>query len=274
MRFVRALWRSLASLVAEDGLMVAGYMAFATILAIFPMFLVIASVASFLGTEEQVTAVVDFLFDSLPMEVASALEPVVREVLSGRKGGFLTFGALVALWAASTGVEALRQGLDRAYGVVIHRPFWLQRLQSLAIVAFAAFTFMAVSIFLIFGPLLWELANRLFELGAARALIWETTRYTVAIVLTVVLLLAMHCWLPNKRMGAADVMPGVLLTTFLLVIAATAFSLYLSNFANYSITYGSLAGIVVALLFFYLSAAIFVLGGYFNRHLLEQREAA
>lgn len=274
MRVLRVFWRSLTSMINEDGLMVAGYMAFSTILAIFPMFLVIASVASFLGTDEQVTSIVDFMFDSLPKEVASALEPVVREVLSGRKSGFLTFGALVALWAASTGVEALRQGLNRAYGVVLQRPFWVQRLQSLAIVAFAAFTFLAVSIFLIFGPLLWELANSFVELSAARAMIWEAARYAIGILLTLGLLLAMHCWLPNKKMRVTDVMPGVLLTVLLLVIAATAFSLYISNFANYSVTYGSLAGIVVALLFFYVTAAIFVLGGYFNRYLHEGHETA
>lgn len=247
--------------------MVAGFMAFSALLAIFPFLLCLAAIVSFIGTDEHVTVALNFLFENVPAKVAETLEPVVREVLSGRKAGFLTFGALVALWAASNGVEALRQGLNKAYGVTNNRPFWVRRLQNFAVILIGTSILITVGILLVLGPLIMKATTQFIDVGLSLKIVWVLARYSFSILLMILMLTALHRWLPNRSQSFAKVIPGVVLTVLLFVIAATAFSFYLSRFANYSVTYGSIAGVVIAMLFFYLTSTIFIFGGYFNRHL-------
>ena len=95
-------------------------------------------------------------------------------------------------------------------------------------------------------------------------LVFTAIRYGIAILALFVTLLAMHRWLPNRPHRTRELLPGVLLTIVLFVVAGTAFSLYLAHFADYSLTYGSMASIVIALMFFYMTSAIVVLGAYVN----------
>lgn len=268
-RLGQTLFRAGRGMMDEDGLMVAGYMAFTALLALFPFLLCIAAVVSFLGTDEHVTVALDFLFENVPEEVAKGLEPVVREVLSGRKAGFLTFGVLVALWAASNGVEALRQGLNKAYGVAEPRAFWVRRLQNFAFVLFGTSVLMTVGILLVLGPLLIAGLGQFVDVGQSLKVLWGFLRYALSITLMIAMLTALHMALPNRSQKFDEIIPGVLLTVLLFVSFATGFSIYLSRFANYSVTYGSIAGIVIAMLFFYATSVIFIFGGYFNRYLRQ-----
>lgn len=267
-QIAKTFWRSAQSMLAEDGMMVAGFMSFSALLAIFPFLLCIAAVVSFMGTEAHIEAALEFLFENVPGKVAEGLEPVVREVLGGRKAGFLTFGVLVALWAASNGVEALRQGLNKAYGISKMRPFWLRRLQNLAVVLLGTSILITVGILLVLGPLIMTGVSQFVDVGLSLKIVWVIARYTLSVMLMILMLTGLHLWLPNRRQSFRLIFPGVLVTVLLFVIAATGFSQYLSHFANYSVTYGSIAGVVVAMLFFYITSIIFIFGGYFNRHLL------
>ena len=266
MQFINIVKASITQMIAEDGLMVAGYMSFAALLSLFPFLLFLAAFLSFLGTQDQIDQIVSLLFDNLPEQMAEGLAPVIQEVLAGRKGGFLTFGAVVALWAASNGVEALRVALNRAYGVTKQRPFWLKRLQSLLFVAIAAMTALVISILILAGPILWRVADNYLGLDVVYAYAWGGFRYFISISMMIVVLIALHLALPNRAAKLKAVMPGVLASVLLFIIAATAFSLYLQHFASYSVTYGSLAGVVIALMFFYLTSIIFIFGGYLNRN--------
>jgi membrane protein len=256
--------RAGARMSEEDGFMVAGYMSFTALLAIFPFMIFIAAVLSFIGSQDDLQRIVDLMFDTLPAEVAQTLEPAVAEVVVGRQTGFLTFGILTTLWAASNGVEAIRLAFNRAYRVQQPRPFWLRRLQNILCVMLLGLMTPLLSFLIVLAPLAWRVASIWVELGLTSHVFFIAFRYGISILALLATLLALHLWLPNRRQQVRNVLPGVVFTVLLFLLAGTGFSLYLSNFANMSVTYGSMTSVVIALLFFYLTSAIVILGAYVN----------
>jgi membrane protein len=263
-RFGQQLYSAGWRLAEHDGLTVAGYMAFAAFTSLFPFLIFLAALASFLGTAETADEVVDGMFLFLPDDVAGTLAPAVHEVMAGRRGGLLTFGVLATLWTASSGVEALRDALDRAYGVEDLEPIWWRRLQGVAVVVVGALLLFVVSLAVILGPVLWRLVEFLEAPGEEAELAWTLGRYALATVVLAAGLLALHRWLPSAGWPLRAVLPGVLLTLGLWLLGASLFSLYLGTVADYSVTYGSLGGVVITLFFFYLTAVLFILGAEYN----------
>jgi membrane protein len=258
------LGRAAKRMSDEDGFMVAGHMSFTAILAIFPFMIFLASILSFLGSEEDLQQIVDLMFETMPAEVAETLEPAVAEVVVGQHGGFLTFGILATLWAASNGVEAIRLAFNRAYRVEQLRPFWYRRLQNFAFVVLLALMVPLMSFLIVLAPLLWRALTFWVDLDFTFQLFFTVVRYGIAVLALFVTLMAMHRFLPNNGHRLVNILPGVILTVVLFVVAGTGFSYYLAHFADYSVTYGSMASIVIALLFFYMTSVIVVLGAYVN----------
>ena len=248
----------------EDGFVMAGHLSFTALLALFPFLIFLTALASLLGTQDDLQRIVRLMFDSMPAEVAQTLEPVVAEVVVGRRSGFLGFSVLMMLWAASSGIEAIRLAFSRAYRVTRFRPFWMRRLQTFFLVMLSLLLVPAMSVLLVFGPVLWNLVTYWVDLGIAYRLVWTVIRYTVALAALFVTLVVLHRWLPNRRHHVRDILPGVVFTVLVLMVAATGFSYYLATFANYSVTYGSMASVVIALMFFYITSVILVLGAYVN----------
>lgn len=244
--------------------MVAGYMSFTALLAIFPFVIFIAAVLSFIGSEDDLTRIVHLMFETLPKEVAQTLEPAVAEVVVGRQTGFLTFGILTTLWAASNGVEAVRLAFNRAYRVEQARPFWQRRLENIVCVLLIGLMVPLLSFLIVLAPLAWRIATMWVDLGLTSHVFFITARYAIAVLTLSATLLALHFWLPNRRQQVRIILPGVIFTVVLFLLAGTGFSIYLSNFANISVTYGSMTSVVIALLFFYLTSVIVILGAYVN----------
>src|ERR1700712_2751932 len=120
--------------VDHSGFEMSGYAAFTALLSLFPFLLFLTALAGFLGDEDVAAKVMTGAWDFAPKEVSGVLRPVLYEVLTQRHGNLLTFGAVFALWSASSGVEALRTILNRSYGLTETRPIWMLRPQSLLIV--------------------------------------------------------------------------------------------------------------------------------------------
>jgi membrane protein len=259
-RLYRAGWR----LTEHDGLTVAGYMAFAAFTSLFPFLIFLAALASVLGTRETADQIVEGMFLFLPTDVARTLAPAVHEVMAGHHGGLLTIGVLATLWTASSGVEALRDALNRAYEVKDWQPLWWRRLQSMVVVVVGALILFVASLAVILGPVLWRLLEVFGRPSAEAELVWAIGRYVLSTIVLAAGLLALHLWLPNHDRPVRAVLSGVLLTLVLWLAGASLFSLYLGTIADYSVTYGSLGGVVITLFFFYLTGALFILGAEYN----------
>jgi len=247
-----------------EGLELSGYIAFTAFFSLFPFMIFLAALAGFLGDRQTADDFVAAMFGFMPDDVAGTLAPAVREVIGSRQGGLLTIGILTTLWFASNGFEALRTGLNRAYGVVEQRAIWWLRLQSIAFVIAGGFIIFFLSLAVLLGPLIWRVLGPAVDEVLGTELVFVSVRYLVAIVLLWGALMLLHRWLPNTKQAYLRVLPGVCATALLWLIMASLFSWYIGHLADYSAFYGSLGGVAITLMFFYLSAIIFIFGAEIN----------
>ncbi len=250
-------------------LQLAGHIAYTGLLAIFPFLIFLASLAGFLGVYVDSIAGVNAVFDMLPTDVAKTLKPVINEVLRTQDGGLLTLGLLGALWVASNAFDALRIALNAAYEFDEPRPWWLMKLGSIGAVVIGGIVFILLSVLIILGPLIWKGILYISPLSQEDRWAYSLLRYSLASTLLFLTVLALHRWLPGHRMRFRALLPGALATTVLWLAGASLFSLYVANLGNYSATYGSLGGVIITLLFFYISAVLFIFGAELNAALLR-----
>ncbi len=258
-RSARLGWIAALQLVRHEGLELAGYAAFTALLSLFPSLLFLTALAGFFGDEAAAQQVVHYAFNVAPREIVLVLQPAIVQVLTQRHPDLLTISILFALWSASSGIEALRTLLNRSYGLTETRPIWRLRAQSIVIVIFAALGLMALSALLLAAPL-----ARLLHWVELRGITATGFRYLSIWLLLGLLVIPVHLLLPNARIRLREVWPGSLVTATLWSMGAALFSIYVQNFSNYSVMYGSLGGIILTLLFFDLSALIFAFGGELN----------
>ena len=272
----RVLGSASAGFIRNGAPLIAGHLAFMTLLTLFPFLIFIVALAGFIGNTEAGTMVVAFVLENMPEHVAMVFEEPILEVLQELRGGLLTIGMAGAIWTAASAVEGARAGIERAFGEKSPIPFWRRRLESIALVLVGGILIVISVTVLILAPILWrDAAARMgfgdlpaFELGPFRSLIG------IAFVL---LLSALYGMLPARRPPWRAILPGALVTLVLWGGAAASFTLYLGHFNNYDITYGSLGGIVIAMIFFYLLGAVFLFGAEINaaigRHGAAEGEA-
>ncbi|HEU0223625.1 MAG TPA: YihY/virulence factor BrkB family protein [Paracoccaceae bacterium] len=249
---------------ANDGSAMAGYIAFAMLLAMFPFVIVAVMVASLIIGLEQSRATIAALVELLPPNVADTIEPMLLDVVKVDRGSVLTLSALVAVWSSSSGVEAFRTAFDRAYEVEDPRPIWLSRLVAIAIVFLGTATFLVAGVGIVFGPLLFHLLGEVFGIVAPGSV--TALRYTLGVIVFIFFLLVLHLVLPPWRRGRR-LWPGVIVTALLWFAGAVAFSVYLRYAPSFTITYGTMAGVVVTMLFFYLTGAVIIYGAELNASL-------
>jgi membrane protein len=257
----QAAWRLV---MKDEGLELSGYIAFTAFFSLFPFMIFLAALTGFLGDRQTADDFIAAMFGFMPDDVAGTLAPAVREVIGSRQGGLLTVGILTTLWFASNGFEALRTGLNRAYGVNEERAMWWLRLQSIAFVIAGGFIIFFLSLAVLLGPLIWRVLGPAIDDVLGTELVFFSVRYLVAVFLLWGALMLLHRWLPNTKQAYLRVLPGVIATAVLWLIMASLFSWYIGHLADYSAFYGSLGGVAITLMFFYLSAIIFIFGAEIN----------
>jgi len=256
-----AFWRFLA----DDGWAIASHIALSALMAMFPFFIVLTSFAGFFGTDDLADQVAQLMLATWPEEVSLPLVREIHDVLTKTHTGALTLGAVLALYFASSGVESLRIGLNRAYGEVETRHWIVLRLESIGYVLVAALGLLALGFLVVLGPLLFRMALRYAPWLAPLEDTFTIFRFAIAsIVLTIALFVA-HKWLPAGRRRSIEILPGIVATLVLWLAAGTAFGRYLAEFSfAYVNTYAGLASAMIALVFLYWTASIFVYGGELN----------
>ncbi|MSP67002.1 MAG: YihY/virulence factor BrkB family protein [Alphaproteobacteria bacterium] len=272
-RPLRPLVAAALSFMAHNATQQAGHVAFSAFLSIFPFFIFLITIAGNVGQSEAARAAIDYNLDLMPEQVAKVIRPLMAEVLARPRGGLMTLGFLGTLWAVSSSIDSLRLALEEAYGVHRPRPFWRRRAQGVVLVLLAGTALIASNFLMILGPLLWRLSIdyfEVFELLEWRPL-WDGIRYGIGATGALVVFALLYRWLPNLRQDWRNVLPGAALAVMLWVVVASGFGFYLSTLANTPVTYGSLGGVAVTLLFFYLSAMTFIFGAEFNAALSKRR---
>jgi membrane protein len=259
--------------LADDGWAIASHIALSTLMALFPFLIVLTSLAGFFGSKELADQAAGLLLQVWPKQVTDSLSGEIHDVLTTTRGDILTIGAVLAVYFASNGVEALRVALNRAYAVIEPRRWYWLRLESIGYTLVAAFTSLAMAFLIVLGPLMLEAARRHIPLIVeSNENLLNIARYSVTILAMVVALFVLHAWLPAGRRGFLQILPGIVFTLLASLISGTVFGEYLARFANNYVTmYAGLASVVIALVFLYFLAAIFVYGGELNAAIIKSR---
>jgi membrane protein len=259
--------------LADDGWAIASHIALSTLMALFPFLIVLTSLAGFFGSKELADQAAGLMLQVWPKQVADALSGEIHDVLTTTRGDILTIGAVLAVYFASNGVEALRIALNRAYSVVETRRWYWLRLESIAYTLVAAVTALAMAFLIVLGPLILQQARRHIPLIVeSNEQLLNFLRYGVTITALIVALFILHAWVPAGRRSFLQILPGIVFTMAASLVSGIVFGQYLARFANNYVTmYAGLASVIIALVFLYFIAAIFVYGGELNAAIIKSR---
>ncbi|MBL8656345.1 MAG: YihY/virulence factor BrkB family protein [Altererythrobacter sp.] len=259
----------------NDGFIHAGNLAYMAIIAIFPFFILGAAIFSLVGEESERAATINAMLLALPPIVGGVIEPVARSVVQGKSGWVLWLGGLVGLWTVSSLIETIRDVLRRAYGTKATHAFWKYRLWSAGVI-FGAVVLLMLSLLaqVLIGTAQEVIDAYLPQLSDAIDQL-RVSRIVPALGLFGSLYLLFYTLTPKAyRHRRYPKWPGALATGLWWLGVTAALPPAIRSFFRYDATYGSLAGIMVALFFFYLVGLGFVIGAELNAALAETPEEA
>lgn len=262
---VEAIYR----LYEHSGFSMAGAVAFSFVVSIFPFCIFLAALAGMFGTRDLAVEAVEMLFDILPSQVAAGLAPQVGEILGNSRIDLLTVGGGIALFFATSAIETLRAALNGAYRVQETRPYVICLLISMLFVFVSAISSLVLTWAVVVGP---GIAAH-FEPSWLKSLLDSTwlafsSRYILAGGVIAAQLFALHLFLAAGKRTIREAAPGVIVSTLLWILIAGLYSYYL-ELSDYSRFYASLSQLMVALIFFQVTAVVIILGAELNRGLVE-----
>ena len=256
--------------VWNDGFMHAGNLAYLSLLTLFPFFIVAAAVARLVGrTGDGLNALNAFL-RTVPPDVSSVLYQPISDVLAARSGSLLWLGALVGLWTTASFIETVRSILHRAYGTVSSRPFWENRLGSVGLIIASVVLVMLSFSFQVVLTGVEQFILRVLPFATGWAQAVSLTRVVPAIALFGALYILFYTPTPGRyRSGDCPKWPGPAFVTFWWLAVTALLPVIIGQLGGYDLTYGSLAGVMIVLIFFYIVGLGVVIGAELNAALAE-----
>jgi membrane protein len=259
--------------VYSEGFIHAGNLAYFTLLAIFPFFIVGAAFATAIGRPEDFAAL-RALLSALPPSVAQMIDSTAQQVITLRTGPLLWFGALIGIWTVGSFIETIREVLRRAYGTDYARPFWQYRLIGVLIIFGAVSLLMLAFSAQIALSAAEDVLVRYLPKTHIYAAEIGSTRFIPSIATFIATYLIFWSLAPSAYRGFRfPKWPGALFTTFWWYVSVTLLPKVMAQFGGYTLTYGGLAGVMVALLFFWLIGYGLVVGAHINAALVNLGKA-
>lgn len=273
-----AIARDVAVKTFDGGFMFAGNFAYLALLALFPFFIIAANLGGMLGRSEYGDNLVAAFLTAVPPSVGSAMADPVSNAMSARTGPLLWLALIVGLWTTASLIESLRIMIRQAYGVKSARPFWHYRLGSMIlIIGGVVLTILAFSMQVLLTGVEQFLGRVLpFASSALSFVAWGQIFTTIMLFGT--LFSVLRTLTPAAYRGRGfQIWPGPLFISLWWMLAIKLLPFFLSNFANYDLTYGSLAGVMISLIFFFLIGLAMVIGAELNAalardHLDDQKQ--
>lgn len=273
LRPFRVLLAAFDRFIAHDGWAIASHIALSVLMSLFPFLILVTALAGLFGSENLANEVARLLLEAWPKEVALPIANEIRSVLTSIRRDALAIGAFLSLYFASSGVEALRIGLNRAYEAYEWRAWWLTRLESIGFVVAAALAMIAFAFLIVLFPLGWRTLLRWLPALEPISGVVAFGRLILATAIVIAALVIAHRLLPAGRMRWSQLWPGICFTLIFWLVGGLLFGAYLDSFAGaYVTTYAGLATAMIALVFLYLLSAIFLLGAEINGALEENQK--
>ena len=248
----------------DDCLGMAAQLAYYFFFALFPAFLFLLAFASFFTLTSFVDDAVRALRPVATAEVLELLEAQLKRLSDANNGGILTIGILGAVWSSSAALVGIIDSLNRAYDLVEARPWWKVRLTAMVLTIALAVLGLVALILITVGP---GAAARLAEsygVGGAFAQAWKVLQWPVAFFLMSTAIGLVYYFAPDADQDWVWISPGAFVATALWLVASLGFKFYVATFTDYNAAYGAVGGVIVLLLWFYVSGLALLAGAEFN----------
>ncbi|QDP39337.1 YihY/virulence factor BrkB family protein [Radiobacillus deserti] len=270
MRNITSFIRSLIKRLIEDDVFgLAAQLAYFFLLSLFPFLLFLFTLIGYLPFNQ--LDILHLISDYAPPEIVHMIETNLSELVEHRSGGLLSIGIIGTLWSASNGINAIIRAFNKAYNLEEDRSFIVSRLIAIVLTIFMIVVIVVAFLLPIFGRAIGVYVFSIFGLSAGFLQIWEALRWGVSSVVIIIVLLALYKLAPNKRIRMKNAAVGTVFATLAWQLVSLAFSYYVGSIGNYTATYGSLGGVIVLMIWFYLSGIIIITGGEINALLREMR---
>ena len=252
------------SFLDDDMITYAAALSFHLTLALFPFIIFLLTLLGALGLSDFFDRVLVQAQAALPPDAYELLARVIGEIRGQPREGLLSVSILFAVWAASTGMRSVMNALNAAYDVEETRPAWKRYPLSIIYTIGLVAVVIAAAVFRLIGP--WAAQRFANQLGLTTAVakVWTWLRWPVVVLLLLLVVALIYYLGPNISQPFRYVTPGSVSAVVVWILASIGFSLYVENFGNYGATYGSLGGMVVLLLYFFVSAAVLLFGAEVN----------
>lgn len=250
----------------HDGIEHAGYLAFLGWLSFFPFLVILVSLAGSIGQSGAGIEFVNLFIAEIPEQFIGVLIPRIEEIVSGPPLSLQTISILAMVWTASAAVEGLRTILNRAYHVETPPAYIWRRLMSIVQFLVIILAIVIGMFLLVLAPPLWAHMETILGWQDVLDSHWTYIRLAFSATIVFLAVAASYYILPNIKQSFLRVLPGTAVVMLLWLVAAVLFSSYITNFQQVNLVYGSLEGIIIALLFFYILGVIYIFGAEVNYH--------
>ncbi|MFC0272893.1 YihY/virulence factor BrkB family protein [Metabacillus herbersteinensis] len=246
-------------------------LAYFFLLSLFPFLIFLITLIGYLPLSQD--AVLGVIRQYAPGESSQLIESNLAQILNHHNGGLLSFGIIATLWSASNGINAIVRSFNRAYEVEESRSFIVARGMAILLTVAMVFVILVALLLPVFGKEIGLFIFSTFGLSEQFLTAWNTARWLVSGIILFIVFTSLYFVAPNKRLHIKDCLAGSIFATVGWIAVSLAFSYYVSSFGNYTATYGSLGGIIVLMIWFYISGMVIMLGGELNALLYKRKVA-
>ena len=256
----RTFWETLK----DDAQGLAAQLSYYFFLSLFPTLLFLVALASLFPLQNLVDDITRLLGPVMPEEALTVIRDQMLKIANSDDTGLLSLGLITALWSSSAAMGAVVNAMNRAYDIDESRPWWKVRLLAIALTIGLAFFILLSLTLVLAGPQLADYATAWFGLPYIWAWVWKIAQWPIVFSLVATGIGLIYYFAPDAEQDWVWITPGSLVATFLWLLASLGFRYYVVNFGEYTETYGAVGGILVVLLWFYLSALAIVVGAELN----------
>ena len=256
--------RTLKECVDDDCLGLAAQLSYFFFLSVFPAMLFLLAIASFFPLDNLTDDVARVLGPFVSAEVLQLIQEQMERLASAESGGLLTIGVLGALWSSSAAIVSIVSALNRAYDLTETRPWWKVRLLAITLTFGVALFILVAFTLVLSGPTVARYLGEATGLGTAFALAWTILQWPLAFSLVTFAIGLLYYFGPDADQDWAWITPGAIAATVLWLVVSLAFKVYVANFTDYNASYGAIGGVILLMLWFYLSSLAILAGAELN----------
>ncbi|GAA0179359.1 YihY/virulence factor BrkB family protein [Clostridium sediminicola] len=262
MKYITFLKQLVRKLDNDDILALSSQLAYGLLLSFFPFLIFLLTILGYIPLDS--SEVLHGLKAILPQNAYELITTTIVEIFDSKNGDLLSFSLIITIWTASTGLGAVRRGLNKAYNVDEKRSFIEVKLAS--IISTFGLSFMIIFAFflLVIGNIIGLKLTLWLRLSVRFNLFWNLMRYFLALVSMILIFAVIYKVTPTTKLDFEDVFPGAVFATLGWLISSLFFSYYVDNFSNYSRIYGGIATVVVLMIWLYISSLVILIGGEIN----------